>query len=161
MEKEKNYQLMMMVAVAFFAIGFITGYFTFYQGQNQDKKDFLEEEMMGESREELPTSLLEGVVDQVNTKEEYIMISVRRPIELRDQSLKIIVRPNKISFRETLLSVYSIDDVRKVAVREITFNDIGIGGDVLVAFDEDVLFLIENEKELEAKEIILITAEDV
>ncbi len=153
MEKEKQYRIFFVVITITLILGITGGYFLF-----SDSSGFgagrREEEM-----QELPEGLLEGVISEINFSESHIVIDVDNPEELSGQLIEMKMDEGT-DFEELKLKVHGLGDVEPAGREAISGENIKKGDEVLVNIGRDVLRAVDDDREIIARGVTVITAEE-
>ncbi len=153
MEKEKQYRIFFVVITITLILGITGGYFLFSDSSGFGA-DHREEEM-----QELPEGLLEGVISEINFSESHIVIDVDNPEELSGQLIEMKMDEGT-DFEELKLKVYGLGDVEPAGREVISGENIRKGDEVLVSIGRDILRAVDDDREIVARGITVITAEE-
>lgn len=154
MKKDKKYQFLFILAGILIIIGFVSGYFLFSDSSG------LRNGSPQETAEKLPEGLMEGFVVDLNLNERYIKVEVGKPAEISGEILELNLT-EETDFEELILEVYGMNDVESVGKENISGEQIKSGDEVLVSLGRDILLAVEENRELTARAVTLITAKEV
>ncbi len=157
MKKEKSYQIFFVASTIFILLGFGMGYLIFSESPEPERQDDLIEESQEEEHVE---GLLEGKIAEIDFENFKVILTVDRPNELSGEDLDISLT-ERTNFEELILEVYDLNDVRPVSREQVSGEEISAGDDVLINVGVEVVEAVEEERELTARNITLITADEV
>ncbi len=149
MNNDKQTEKIFLLISFVFIIGFTGFYFLKPTGELIEN----EEESVENTDEEMPSTLVEGFISEINS--DYLLLEIIKPNKLSGKEMEIVLTENT-SYNELLLEEHGKDDIRNLGTEVMEPEKLEDGSRVLVTFAKKVDEKNFND-DLEAINISLIT----
>lgn len=147
-EKEKQYEVLGVVALVAFIIGMGAGYFVFY---SETKKGVTQEERLTEANESEEENyherMVEGIVTKINEDEPLsIEMDIVKPERFEGKSV-VLIDENETDIQKLYLEITCHGEVRNSREEEGSFDQI----------EEEDMVIIYTEEEFSTEETVVAT----